>query len=79
MLAFFLDFLHFLLIATLLEFTCYMTGALLLRIVSLGRHKAPRPRFKDFVEDRSPGWFSLPAFVGLTFYIALIVIIAWLN
>ena len=77
--AIFVEFLHFLMIAALFEFTCYLTGALLLRIVTLGRHRAPDYGFNAFRNKQSPGWFSLPVIVGLLFYVSLIVIIAWLN
>lgn len=75
------ELIHSLFVALVFEFTIYVTGAVILRVVSFGVLKIPIPSFVEFKElkKNSTKRYLTPSILGFLFYVLLIAGIAWFN
>lgn len=73
-----LDIFVWLLIDTALGYIFYSTGCLMLKIFTFGQFQA---EFKDFAsfKDNKSKKVNLICFLGISFYLLLIVLMAYLN
>ncbi len=76
--SFVIDIFVWLLIETIFGFILYSTGCLVLKAFTFGRYKI---QFKDFsaYKGSKAKKVNLIMLLGLSFYISLIVLIAYLN
>ncbi len=76
-----LEFIPNILVALAFDYMLYITGACVLRVISLGFLKYQLYGYGEFkqLKGKSDKGFFLQYVIGLTFYALLIVAIAWLN
>ena len=72
------DIFAWLFIETILGFIFYSTGCVILKVISFGQYKI---QFRDYAsyKDNKSGNVTLVCLLGLSFYILLIGVLAYLN
>lgn len=75
------EFIPSIFVALAFDFILYITGTIILRMVSLGLCKYQLHNYADFKElkAKSNQGLLMPYIIGILFYAAIIVSIAWLN
>lgn len=77
----FLEFIPNLLAALAFDFIVYLTGAGVLRVISFGVFKYQLHSYSEFkkLKAKPNNGFFMPYVMGVLFYAAIIVFIAWFN
>ena len=76
--SFVIDIFVWLLIDTILGFIFYSTGCLILKVITFGQFKMEFKDFASFKGSKSKN-VNLVCILGISFYVLLIVLIAYLN
>ncbi len=77
----FLEFIPNLFVALAFDFILYITGAVVLRVISFGLSKHQLHSYSEYKElkGKSNNSYLMPYVIGILFYALIIVSIAWLN
>ena len=77
----FLEFIPNLFVALAFDFILYVTGAVVLRVISFGLSKHQLYGYSEYKElkGKSNNSYLVPYVIGILFYALIIVAIAWLN
>ena len=75
------EFMPTIFVALAFDFILYLTGALVLQIISLGLLKNKIHNHSEFktLKAKNNKGFIIPYIVGILFYIALIALVAWIS
>jgi len=73
-----LEFIPSLFVAIAFDFFLYLTGTVVLKVISFGLYKSKVYSYSEFKTSKSNNSFLMQYLVGILFYALIIVAIAWL-